>query len=72
MDGLKVEINDNGIGRIAAEKYRDEKSGKGIEMMKRYFKQFNEATGLKARFEIRDLYEKNNEPAGTLVEIYIA
>ena len=72
MAGLKVEITDNGIGRIAAEKFRDEKSGSGLRMMKRYFKQFNEATGLNARFEVRDLYEKNNEPAGTLVEIYIA
>jgi hypothetical protein len=72
LNGLKVEISDNGIGRIAAEKYQDAKSGKGIQMMKMYFKQFSEATGLKARFEIRDLYEKNNEPAGTLVEIYIA
>ena len=72
MKGFKVEIADNGIGRLAAEKYQDEKPGKGIQMMKRYFKQFNEATDLNARFEIKDLHEKNNEPAGTLVVIYIA
>jgi hypothetical protein len=40
--------------------------------MMRYFKQFNEATGRKARFEISDLFNSENEPAGTLVEIYIA
>ncbi len=70
--GLKVGIADNGIGRAGAEKFKDEKSGNGIEMMKRYFKQFSEATHRKARFEITDLFDDNNEPAGTLVEIYIA
>ncbi len=70
--GLKIGIADNGIGRAAAEKHKEETSGNGIEMMMRYFNQFNEATGRKARFEISDLFKNENEPAGTLVEIYIA
>jgi hypothetical protein len=70
--GLKIGIADNGIGRAAAEKHKEETSGNGIEMMRRYFNQFNEATGRKARFEISDLFKNENEPAGTLVEIYIA
>jgi len=70
--GLKIGISDSGIGRAEAEKYKEEKSGNGIEMMMRYFNQFNEATGRKARFEISDLFKSENEPAGTLVEIYIA
>lgn len=70
-DGLRIRIADNGIGREAAAKHRDGEPGNGIEMMERYFKQFNEATGLKAHFKISDIFKKNNQPAGTLVEIFI-
>lgn len=69
--GLKIGIRDNGIGRKAAEKYREEKSGNGIKIMKKYFKQFNEASERKARFEITDLFNQEEKAAGTLVEIYI-
>lgn len=69
--GLKIGIRDNGIGRAAAVKFRDERSGNGINMMLKYFKQFNKASGRKASFEVTDLFENDNEPAGTLVEIYI-
>ncbi|MDX2431329.1 MAG: histidine kinase [Bacteroides sp.] len=69
--GMRISIVDNGIGRKAAAKYQEEKSGNGLEMMKKYFKQFNEAAGSKARFEIIDLFKNENEPAGTRVEIYI-
>jgi len=69
--GLKIGIRDNGVGRQSAEKYREEKSGKGIKIMKKYFKQFNEASGRKARFEITDLFDTEGKPAGTLVEIFI-
>ena len=69
--GMRIGIADNGIGRRAAAKFHEEKSGNGIEMMKNYFKQFNEATGQRASFQITDLYSDENEPAGTLVEIFI-
>jgi len=69
--GLKIGIRDNGVGRKASIKYREVKSGKGIKIMKKYFKQFNEASGRKARFEITDLLVGDEEAAGTLVEIYI-
>ena len=71
QDGLRIQIADNGIGREAAAKLRDGEPGNGIEMMERYFKQFNEATRLNAHFEISDIFKKNNQPAGTLVEIFI-
>jgi hypothetical protein len=70
--GMMIQIRDNGIGRAAASKFRDETQGRGIKIMKQYFRQFNEATGKKARFEIRDLFEYDLKPAGTLVEIYIS
>lgn len=70
--GMKIEIRDNGIGRNAAASFGDDQEGNGIKMMKRYFKQFNEATGREVWFDITDLYEKEQKPAGTLVEIYIS
>jgi len=69
--GMKILIQDNGIGRAAAEKYRDNNSGQGIHMMKQYFRQFNEATGRKAHFRVKDLYEYNLKASGTVVEITI-
>ncbi len=69
--GMRIGISDNGIGREAAAKYQEEKAGNGIEMMKKYFKQYREAKGRRASFELTDLYNEKNEPAGTLVEIYI-
>ena len=69
--GLKITIRDNGIGRAASAKYRDESAGQGIKMMKKYFKQFNETTGKKARFEVRDLFEYDLKASGTIIEITI-
>ena len=69
--GMKITIRDNGIGRTAAAKFSDESAGQGIKMMKKYFKQFNEATGKKAHFEVRDLFEYDLKASGTLIEITI-
>ena len=69
--GMKINIRDNGIGRTASAKYRDESAGQGIKMMKKYFKQFNEATGRKAHFKVRDLFEYDLKASGTLIEITI-
>ncbi len=69
--GMIITIKDNGIGRTAAAKFRDESAGQGIKMMKKYFKQFNEATGKKAHFEVRDLFEYDLKASGTLIEITI-
>lgn len=69
--GLKIEIEDNGIGRTAAARYQEESAGNGIEMMQQYFRQFNDATGQRARFEVKDLFEYDLKAAGTLVEVII-
>jgi hypothetical protein len=69
--GIRIFIRDNGIGRSAAEKHRENNSGQGIRMMKQYFRQFNEATGRKAHFRVKDLFEYDLKPSGTLVEITI-
>jgi len=69
--GVKIGIRDNGIGRAAAVRYHHESTGQGIEMMKQYFSQFSEATGSHARFIVKDLFENETIPSGTLVEITI-
>lgn len=69
--GIRIYIRDNGIGRAASEKLRDDNSGQGIRMMKQYFRQFNEATGRKAHFRVRDQFEYDLKPSGTIVEITI-
>ena len=70
-NGMKITITDNGIGRTASAKYRGESAGQGIKMMKKYFKQFNEATGKKAHFKVRDLFEYDLKASGTMIEITI-
>lgn len=68
---LLISIEDNGIGRVAAAEFLEESTGNGIEIMKEYFKQFNEITGKSSRFLIRDLFDEQQTAAGTLVEITI-
>ena len=70
--GLVIGIRDNGIGRAAALKYREETSGQGTEMMRQYFKQFGQVTGKSAQFEVSDLYDEHRQAAGTYVEINIS
>jgi anti-sigma regulatory factor (Ser/Thr protein kinase) len=70
-EGVKIGISDNGIGRAAAVKYREDSTGQGIEMMRQYFRQFSEATGKNARFTVTDLFGEDRKAAGTLVEIMI-
>jgi hypothetical protein len=69
--GIRIFIRDNGIGRAAAEKHREHNSGQGIRMMRQYFRQFNEVTGKKAHFRVKDLFEYDLKPSGTQVEITI-
>ncbi|HER10229.1 MAG TPA: hypothetical protein ENO20_15090 [Bacteroides sp.] len=68
---LMVQVEDNGIGRAATTEYPDGSAGNGLDMMKRYFKQFNQVTGRKSRFVIRDLYDEQQMACGTLIEITI-
>ena len=69
--GLRIRIKDNGIGRAAAIKYRDESTGLGMEMMTAYFRQFSDATGKQASFTITDLFEDDRKASGTVIEISI-
>ncbi len=69
--GIRITIRDNGIGRVAAARLADKGNGSGLELMEHYFRQFTEANGKMAWFEVKDLIGENLEAAGTLVEITI-
>jgi sensor histidine kinase YesM len=69
--GIRVTIRDNGVGRVAAARLTDGESGNGLELMEHYFRQFSEANGKRARYEVKDLFGQNLKAAGTVVEITI-
>ncbi|MBT6998929.1 MAG: histidine kinase [Prolixibacteraceae bacterium] len=66
--GIKVIIEDNGIGRDAAKKIAKTKNGKGSKMIQERLKILQEKQGEKYSLEIIDL---SGEKAGTRVEIFI-
>lgn len=63
--GIKISIEDNGIGREAAKKLQAEKNGKGIKMNSERLQLLQEKYGEKYQLEIIDLAE------GTRVDIII-
>ncbi|MBT3385848.1 MAG: sensor histidine kinase, partial [Prolixibacteraceae bacterium] len=66
--GIKVIIEDNGIGRDAAKKIAKAKNGKGSKMIQERLKILQEKQGEKYSLEIIDL---SGEKTGTRVEIFI-
>jgi len=68
---LKILIEDNGIGRLAAETKNDGDSGSGLEMIQQYFELLESVTGIHARYEMIDLIDKNQKAAGTRVVLFI-
>ncbi|MBT6766411.1 MAG: histidine kinase, partial [Prolixibacteraceae bacterium] len=66
--GIKVIIEDNGIGRDAAKKIAKTKNGKGSKMIQERLKILQEKQGEKYSLEIIDL---SGEKTGTRVEIFI-
>lgn len=68
---LKIEVEDNGIGRQKAAEINTHSTGKGMKIMKQYFDVFNERNQEKISFEIADLTDENQQPRGTRVTIKI-
>ena len=66
---LECIIKDNGIGRLAAQKYKTRKSkSRGLEVTKERLKSNNEADN---NIKIIDKYDSNNKAVGTTVIIRI-
>jgi hypothetical protein len=68
---LKIDIEDNGIGRKAAALLNTGSGGSGLKMMRKYFDFFKESTGNHASFQIIDLYDDHRKSTGTMVSITI-
>ncbi|MGB5988894.1 MAG: histidine kinase [Marinifilaceae bacterium] len=69
--GVIISIEDNGVGRKAAMLNKSIVStGQGVKLVKEYIDILNKKDKRNMKIEIIDLY-KDDEPAGTLVEIFI-
>ena len=67
--GIKISIEDNGIGREAAKEIAKTKNGKGTKLIQERLNILQEKQGEKYKLKIIDLNE--NDETGTLVEIII-
>jgi len=67
--GIKINIEDNGIGREAAAEIAKAKNGLGTKMIRERLKILQEKQGEKYKLEIIDLKAENE--TGTRVEIFI-
>ena len=72
---ILVSIEDNGIGREAAQQYKSkyhiQYQSKGMSINKDRIDILNSHNDKKIKIFINDLYDKNNVAAGTRVEIYL-
>ena len=66
--GIKISIEDNGIGREAAKEIAKTKNGKGSKLIKERLEILQEKQGEKYRLETIDL---TGEQTGTRIEIFI-
>lgn len=72
---LYIRIEDNGIGREAAENQKNqiklERTSKALSILDERMKIITELNQIKANFTIVDLYDSTQKPLGTRVEIKI-
>lgn len=71
QDDLLITIKDNGIGRNAAAKNIGQSTGRGMKILSQIFETYNKHKSRPLRQEIIDLYDDENNPAGTLVKIFV-
>lgn len=70
-EGISVRIEDNGIGREAASRSGKSSTGQGLSILKQQIELYNEKNVQKIRLDIKDLFDREGSPSGTLVELYI-
>jgi hypothetical protein len=69
---LIISVKDNGIGRKKSQNINPEKKhGLGLNIYRNYFNLLNSSNEDKADLRIIDLFDNNQQAAGTLVEIII-
>jgi hypothetical protein len=70
-NGVHIEVEDNGIGRKAAEKYSGECKKKGLILLARQIKYYNKQNKAKITQEIFDLKNDDGQAIGTQINLYI-
>lgn len=74
-DGVLISIEDNGIGREAAKKYRSEYhiqyQSRGMSINEDRIKMLNASTERKIVLTVTDLYDSYKHATGTRVDIYL-
>ncbi len=68
---VKIEVEDNGIGRKASEELQRQHNGLGNEIIADYISFYNRSNKLKFKFTIEDLTSEEGSAAGTRVSIHI-
>ncbi len=69
---LLISVADDGIGRQAAGESGTDGTGKGLEIMGKYYKIFKSLTGKTVLHVVNDMKNENGEPAGTEVVVKLA
>jgi hypothetical protein len=69
-DYLKLTIEDNGIGRVAAAGHSTS-TGKGLKISEEFFNVLNQINKKPIKHLITDLYYESGKPAGTRVEVWV-
>ncbi|HOW26777.1 MAG TPA: histidine kinase [Bacteroidales bacterium] len=68
---LMIEIEDNGVGRGYASQHGTASTGKGLRIIEQFFKMYNRYNKPPIHQEIIDLYDAQENPAGTKVVISV-
>jgi LytS/YehU family sensor histidine kinase len=69
-DYLVLTVQDNGIGRVKAEG-QSHSTGKGLKLTGEFYDILNQINKRPIKHTIIDLHNKNGDPAGTRVEVWV-
>lgn len=69
--GVRIVVEDNGVGREKAKEILAKSSGKGWKILTHYFEYYNRYHEDKIKWKITDLYYEDGKAAGTHVQVEI-
>jgi sensor histidine kinase YesM len=70
-EGIRVSIEDNGIGRRKAAQMNTDSTKQGLKMLQAIYERLSQQSKTKIIQETIDLMDEQGNPAGTRVEIYV-
>lgn len=69
---LKIVVDDDGIGRVAAARLDTDSTGKGHEIIEQIVGMYNKLKKRSVNYSITDKYNQAGDPAGTRIEINLS